>query len=79
MNTLTYSNDKKLKNAFLAEIVKHRKLDMIAQGTYGTQNGHWKGCAVACSLRSLDIVRGRKTATEYGHHTECMQKNYFVF
>lgn len=50
-----YLGDKKLKKAILAEVVKHRKADQIVQGTYGQENGIWKGCAVGCSIHSLNI------------------------
>lgn len=52
----SYKNDQNLKDMFLEEIVKHRKADQILQGTYGkTVDGKWKGCAVGCSIHSLNI------------------------
>ena len=33
------------KREFLAEVKRHRELDMIVQGTYGKTNGKWLGCA----------------------------------
>mgnify|MGYP001571885058 FL=1 len=65
---ISYKNDEKLKSSFLAEIVKHRKADQIEQGTYGRQNGTWKGCAVACSVRSLAILKGEELKTDYNDH-----------
>jgi hypothetical protein len=41
---LSYNNDTKFKKQFVAEVVKHRKADMILQGSYGQQNGHWRVC-----------------------------------
>ena len=70
MNLQSYNNDQKLKESFLEEVIKHRKADMILQGTYGKENGKWSGCAVACSLRSLAIIRGDKLKTEYNNHAD---------
>lgn len=56
------------KADMLAEVQKHRKADQILQGTYGKKNGTWKGCAVACSLRSIDILKGNDLKTEYNQH-----------
>ena len=70
MKTLiSYKGDKNLKEKFVKEIEKHRKADAIEQGTYGHQNGTWKGCAVACSLRSLAIIDGEDLVTAYNDHT----------
>lgn len=63
---LTYSGVN--KKQFVAEVVKHRKMDMLAQGSYGKQNGQWRGCAIACSLRSLDILKGNEPKIEYNDH-----------
>ena len=71
---LSYNNDPQLKKDFLREIRKHAKADQIEQGTYGHQNGTWKGCAVACSLRSLAILNGEELVTEYDEHEEYEEK-----
>ena len=65
---LTYTGINKEK--FVATVREHREMDAVAQGTYGTQNGSWKGCAVACSLRSLDILEGVETKDEYFRHKD---------
>ena len=70
MTLISYKGDKKLKKAFVKEIEKHRKADAILQGTYGKENGTWKGCAVACSLRSLAILDGEELKTEYSNHAD---------
>ena len=64
MNTkiLTYLNDSALKAAFLAEIGKHEAADALIKGTYGNMNGSFKGCAIGCSLYSLNRLQG-KTGT----------------
>jgi hypothetical protein len=66
----SYLSSPTLKKRFVAEIEKHRKADQIEQGNYGRQNGQWKGCAVACSLRSLAIIDGQDLVTEYSRHAD---------
>lgn len=63
-----YHNDPELKKALVREIKKHEEADAIVQGHYGKENGTWKGCALACSLRSLAIVKGEKLVTQYDQH-----------
>lgn len=58
----------KLKKDMVAEVLKHQKADQIVQGTYGTQNGDWHGCAVACSVRSLAIINGEPLKERYNDH-----------
>ena len=65
---IAYKGDKKLKVALLKEITKHEKMDAITQGTYGKQDGQWRGCAVACSLRSLAIVKKEPLVEKYAQH-----------
>ena len=55
---ITYHGDPAFKTAFLAEIAKHEAADQIIKGTYGKINGEWKGCAIGCSLRSLNLLTG---------------------
>ena len=69
MELVAYHNDAKLKEALVREITKHEKADQILQGTYGGElNGDWKGCAVACSLRSLAIINKEKLVERYSNH-----------
>lgn len=64
MSTLiSYKNDPKLKDLLVDEIVRHRKADQIIQGTYGKENGVWKGCAVGCSIHSLNLKLGKNYST----------------
>jgi len=66
---LTYSGID--KEAFVQEIVWHREQDAIAQGRYGGEvNGHWKGCAVACSLRSYARLKGLPLQESYDNHAD---------
>ena len=43
----SYSDKPELKKMFVAEIKRHRKEDMIVQGTYGRENGTWSAAASA--------------------------------
>ena len=64
---LAYHSDPTLKRDMLAELAEHRKLDQIVKGTYGQgTNGDFKGCAVGCSIHSLNKKRG--TAYKWGDH-----------
>ena len=59
-----YKNDKTLKTKFLKEIKWHEEQDKIIQGTYGEgSNGDWKGCAVGCSIHSLNRMKDKKFTT----------------
>lgn len=56
---IAFHNDPQLKADLLEEVKRHRLADQIIKGTYGTGgNGDWKGCAVGCSLHSLNKIRG---------------------
>ncbi len=63
-----YLDNPQLKKDMLREVLKHQKADQIVQGTYGEQNGQWHGCAVACSLRSLAVIQGKKLEVRYDQH-----------
>ena len=68
---VTYLGKPDLKTAFLCEIGKHEALDAITKGTYGAMNGHFKGCAIGCSVYSLNILQGKKgkaAALKTGDH-----------
>lgn len=64
MTLISYNNDVKLKNLFVKEIENHRKMDKIIQGSYGDgQAQDFKGCAVGCSIHSLNIKLGKSYQT----------------
>ena len=63
-----FHKEPKLKKDIVTEILKHQKQDQIIKGTYGKQNGNWKGCAVGCSVRSLSILKGETLKEEYSDH-----------
>jgi hypothetical protein len=54
---VSYLGKADLKAALLVEIGKHEQADQVAKGTYGEMNGQWHGCAIGCSLRSLNILQ----------------------
>ncbi len=54
------SFNQELKTEIVAEIIRHREQDQIIQGTYGEGTGdNWKGCAVGCAIRSLNLRKGK--------------------
>jgi hypothetical protein len=68
MKTLiSFNNDHQLKSDLITEVLRHQELDQIIQGTYGKENGIWKGCAVGCSIHSLNKIRNKNYA--YGDHS----------
>jgi hypothetical protein len=67
----TYLGDTNLKAAFLAEITKHEEQDALVKGSYGEMDGSFKGCAIGCSLHSLNVLQGKtgKASTvDTGNH-----------
>lgn len=66
---LAYHNDPDLKARFLKELAKHRRADSLMKGSYGVTDGRrWRGCAVGCSLRSMNKLAG-KPRVEWGIST----------
>ena len=61
---LTYFNDPKLKEMIVEEMKNHQKQDQIIKGTYGKQNGVWKGCAVGCAIHSINLRLGKEFPTD---------------
>ena len=52
------------KEELLEEIKTHRKNDQLIKGVYGEgKNGDWRGCAVGCSIHSINHRLGKKYAT----------------
>lgn len=69
---LSYHSDAAFKRRFVRQIDAHKRADSIVQGLFGRMNGKFRGCAVGCSIHSLDRIDGRKTKrdeTEYGDHS----------
>ena len=60
-----------MKKKLLAEIKKHEKADTIIKGTYGsTEKNVWKGCAVGCSLKSMNGILKKEAETGDHHRYE---------
>ena len=55
---ITYLGDPQLKTRFIREIRKYERADQIVKGSYGSVIGTWYGCAIGCSLRSLNLIHG---------------------
>jgi hypothetical protein len=73
--TTAYHGDAELKAKHIRSLLAHKRADSILQGTYGEFHGNgkaWKGCAVACSLRSMLKARGEfdRKRESYGDHEE---------
>lgn len=61
---IAYNNDPKLKARFIEEITKHEKADAIVRRIYGKGDGeNWKGCAIGCSLKSMNTILGKDENT----------------
>ena len=56
---LAYKNKPALKKMFVAEVINHRKQDQLIKGTYGKENGKFKGCAVGCGVHTLNMKLGK--------------------
>lgn len=52
-----FHGDPQLKADLLAELAAHREADQIIKGAYGEGNGAFRGCAVGCSIHSLNRRR----------------------
>ena len=71
---MTYLSDQALKTAFLEEIGKHEAADQLVKGNYGYMNGLFKGCAIGCSLHSLNLIHGKPDLYETGNHRRMMHE-----
>ena len=69
---LTYHADPQLKAALLAELAKHEAADQFVKGTYGRMNAHFRGCAIGCSLHSLNVILGKPEQERTGDHSRYM-------
>ena len=52
---IAYQGKEELKASLVEEMKLHREQDQIIKGTYGKTNGQFKGCAVGCSIHSLNV------------------------
>ena len=68
---LSYLDDSKLKDAILEEMRWHKEQDMFLKGTYAEgSNGDFRGCAVGCTIHSINRKFGRKLSTSIHEHYE---------
>jgi hypothetical protein len=76
MTMISYHNSPELKARFVGHVERHRAQDQVARGTYGTvtAGGKWRGCAVGCSLRSLDEIDGRQLVTDNNNHRDLAER-----
>lgn len=60
----SYLSDPELKEKFVKEVKWHEDQDKIIKGTYQEgSNGDFRGCAVGCSVHSLNRMNGTKFST----------------
>jgi hypothetical protein len=78
-----YNGDEIFRTRFLEELKKHHDRDQLAKGTYGTRFDDsglptsWRGCAVGCSIRSLEILEHGEPDPQnwsYGRHHVLAEK-----
>ena len=63
---LSYHNDAGLKSLVVQEMKKHQEQDQFIKGTYGEfglGDGKLKGCAVGCTIDSVNIILGKSYDT----------------
>ncbi len=66
---VAYHSDPDLKKRFVKMLRRHRDADALMRGSYGAVfDDGWRGCAVACSLRSLAEIDGSELRIEYSSH-----------
>lgn len=60
---LSYHNDENLKNLVVSEMKKHQEQDQLIKGSYEEINGKFKGCAVGCTIDSINVILGKSYKT----------------
>ena len=54
---LSYHNDASLKSLVVQEMQKHQEQDQFIKRSYGREhNGKFKGCAVGCTIDSVNVL-----------------------
>lgn len=58
--TLSYHNDVNLKKLIIDEMKIHQNKDRMIKGSYGFyESGKFKGCAIGCSIKSINKILGK--------------------
>lgn len=60
---LSYHNDENLKALVVAEMKNHQKKDQFIKGAYEKLNSKFKGCAIGCTIDSVNKIFGRSYKT----------------
>jgi hypothetical protein len=60
---LSYHNDAQLKKLVVCEMLKHQEQDQFIKGAYEKLNGKFKGCAVGCTIDSINVILGKSYKT----------------
>ena len=76
-NTMqAYLNNPTLKAQLIEQITAHRVADHLVRGTYNAErNGHFVGCAVGCSIETLNRLTG--SSYEHSDHS-CYEPGFGV-
>jgi len=61
---LSYHSDENLKGLVVAEMKKHQEQDQFIKGAYKKLNGKFKGCAVGCTIDSINVILGKSYKTD---------------
>ena len=60
---LSYHNDENLKALVVAEMKNHQKKDQFIKGAYEKLDSKFKGCAIGCTIDSVNKIFGRSYKT----------------
>ena len=63
---VTFPDPRVTKELLVADMIAHAEADELVRGTYGEDHPAFRGCAVGCSIHTINRVTGR--AIPYGDH-----------
>lgn len=61
---LTFPNPKITKELMVADMIAHAQADELVQGAYGEYTPKFRGCAVGCSIHTINRVTGARLQTD---------------
>lgn len=59
-----FNNDIKFQDQLVEMAVKHRLKDEYIKGTYGKQNGQFKGCSIGCIVYDVNRINDLNISTD---------------
>lgn len=63
---LSFRDPRVTKELMVADMIAHAKADALVRGAYGKEGPSFRGCAVGCSIHTINRVTGKKL--RYGDH-----------